>query len=106
MQWKRAMKMNETFSITNLTVPNKYDKIYVESQQHLFGTADIILIGGMFIALAYLYVMVTKNREKYERWTNPRGKEVNLYKIVRRAFWIYVVMVIVLGTIEIIIAPR
>jgi hypothetical protein len=87
--------------ITNFTVP-KDNSVYVV--QHLFSVSDIILIGGMFIALAWLYILVSKNREKYEHWINPRGKEINLYKIVRRGFWIYTIMVIILGTIEILMA--
>lgn len=74
---------------------------YVTYTRHLFELTDILFVVAVFAGLAYGYIVVSKDKEKYSHWTNPKGREVNLYKIVRRAFWMYTIMVIILGTIQI-----
>jgi hypothetical protein len=101
--------MNETIvaSIKNLTMPRR--EVYHEvtyTQQRLFNMPEIVIISGLFILLSYWYIKVTKNKELYERWVNPNGKEINLYKIVRRIFWAYVATIIVMGGLTILVMPR
>lgn len=91
----------------NITVdPSVFNPGYVETQQHVIGLGGIIVIVAAFLFLAYWYVVVNKNKEKYQSWTNPNGRVVNLYKIVRRVFWGYVGVVIVFGVIAILTAPK
>lgn len=92
------------FNITNLTTPVRPQ--YVVTQQHFFSVGEIMLILGLFAILTFWYIEVSKNREKYEHWKNPRGKEKNLYLIVRILFRAYVILVILLSFIAIFILPR
>lgn len=100
--------MNETITSFNFTVPKQGISTvqYVTRQEHLFGFGEIFFIGAIFVLLAYWYVQVSKDKVKYEAWTNPKGRVINLYKIVRRIFWAYVVTVIILGGITILTAPK
>lgn len=94
--------MNDTF---NFTIPKtSHVTEYVTREQHLFGTTEILIIAGIFIFLSYWHVKVTQNKERYEHWINPSGREVNLYKIMRRVFWAYVTIVIIFGLLAILIA--
>ena len=98
------MRMTEiipNFTLTPDMMIGPGQKGYYTYTKHLFELSDILFIVAIFAALAYGYIVVSKDREKYEHWMNPRGREVNLYKIVRRAFWMYTVMVIVLSIIQI-----
>jgi hypothetical protein len=89
------------FPIDNLT----YDtpRVY-ETTTHLFNIPEILLIFAIFTFLAYWYIRVSKSPEEYKAWKNPNGREVNLYRLIRWIFWIYVVMVIILCGIQIVLA--
>lgn len=75
----------------------------IVTKTHAISGWEIILISAVFVFLAYWYIKVTKNREQYEAWTNPNGRVVNLYKSIRRIFWWYVVLVIILGITQILL---
>jgi hypothetical protein len=96
--------LNITFNITNAYLPREPQ--YIITQQHLFGATEIFFILGLFVLISYWYIRVTKNKAQFEKWVNPNGREVNLYKIIRRIFWAYVVTVIIFGALEILLAPR
>ena len=99
--------MNETPTLTDFTIPVRNTQPeYVTTPIHVFGLTEIFIVTGIFIVLAYLYIMVTNERVRFEKWINPNGHEVNLYKIIRRVFWAYVITIIIFGGITILLAPR
>jgi hypothetical protein len=83
--------------------PSVFEPTEVITQAHAINTGEIILISAVFIFLAYWYIRVTKNRVQYESWTNPNGTTINLYKKIRWLFWMYVGVVVVLGTLQILL---
>jgi hypothetical protein len=83
--------------------PSVFKPTEVVTQAHAINTGEIILISAVFIFLAYWYIRVTKNRVQYESWTNPNGTTINLYKKIRWLFWMYVGVVVVLGTLQILL---
>ena len=93
--------MNETL---NFTIPQYVNnpRIYTYTT-HLFDISDIVVIIAIFVFLAYWYIIVTKDKEKFRQWTNPRGHVINLYKIIRICFWAYVGVVIIFGGIQILL---
>jgi hypothetical protein len=72
-----------------------------EYTRHLFDIWEIVFVAAIFIGLAYSYIEVTKHKDKYVKWINPKGREVNLYLIVRMGFWAYTATVMILGLIAI-----
>lgn len=78
----------------------------VTTQERVMTLPSIILISALFIFLAYWYIRVSKDKEHYKNWTNPNGKIVNLYKVVRIIFWGFVGVVIVFGLIAILTVPK
>jgi len=96
--------MNDTFNFT-IPQPTRVTE-YVVQEQHVFSMSEIVIVISLFIALSYFYVIITKDKDKYEKWINPNGHEINLYTIVRRVFWAYVAMVVVFGVYAILMAPR
>lgn len=95
-------------NLSNITVdPSTFGgQEIVTTQQRVIGVGNMILVIALFIFLAYWYVVVNKNKEKYQNWTNPNGKVINLYKIVRIVFWGYVGVVIVFGLLAILTVPK
>ena len=94
---------NEELDTLYQTDPSVFKQTEVITQAHAINTGEIILISAVFIFLAYWYIRVTKNKEYYEAWTNPNGTTINLYKKIRWLFWIYVGIVIILGTLQILL---
>lgn len=61
---------------------------------------EIYTIFIIFIFMCYWYIKVHKDVNYYQNWVNPRGRVVNLYKIIKYLFWTYVAMVMILGMIQ------
>ena len=94
-----------TISWDNITIPQYRDMPvqYVTEARHGISMFEIILVGALFIFLAYWLIRVSKNKEYYSKWKNPSGTEINLYKKVRIFFWLYTGAVIILGVLQIIL---
>lgn len=74
---------------------------YVEHTVHAISLPEIVLAIGGYIILIYFWIMVNKDKEGYSHWKNPNGREVNLYKILKRMMIWYPIVVIILATLQI-----
>jgi len=99
--------MSEAFSPGNLSLiltnSKEQSVTYVTNTVHAVSPFEIVMAAVGFIILAYWLVKVTKNKEFYEKWINPNGNQVNLYKIIRILFYAYVAVVILAGVAQILI---
>jgi hypothetical protein len=77
--------------------------IYVTQQIHAIDlyTAIIAFLG--FAIISYFWIKVKQNKPHYEKWVNPKGRVVNLYKIIKCLIIIYPITIIILGTLQIIL---
>ena len=90
------------FENINISVPQYRDMPiqYVTETHHAISFGEIVFVAALFIFMAYWLIKVSRNKEYYEHWKNPNGREVNLYKKVRLLFWLYTAAVIILGLIQ------
>lgn len=93
--------MDNTFNITKISTPQYVE---VEITTHAISIPEIVLIVGTFIFLTYWLIRVRRDKEKYTRWTNPAGREINLYKLINILFYTFISIVIIGGIIQIIIS--
>lgn len=94
-------------TLTNFTlpIPGRDSTInYTTQTVHAISLPEVLIVAAGFIFLAYWYIKVSKDQEKYKHWINPNGHEVNLYKIIRWGLFIYTGVIMLLGIIQILLA--
>lgn len=101
--------MNETITPVlmnfNYTAPARATE-YVTYTYHAISFTDIFVAVGGYVILCAYWIKVNKNKEYWQKWINPSGREVNVYKTLRIMMLVYPLMVVLLGILQIYLAPR
>lgn len=92
---------NQTFQ--NISIPQIRPTYNIITTRHGIGLVELILAVVGYIILVYFYVKVNKEPEKYRDWVNPKGRHINVIKLLRYYMYLYPIVVIVLGALEILI---
>lgn len=79
---------------------------YVTYTYHAIGTMDIVFAVGGYVVLCYYWIKINKNKEYWQKWVNPSGREVNVFKTIRILMFVYPIMVVILGILQIMMAPK
>lgn len=87
--------------IQNITFSNVPEFKYVTYQVHAISPVEIFIAVAGFALLSYYWIKVNKDKTHYEQWTNPKGRVVNLYKILKILMIIYPILVVALGFLQI-----
>jgi len=77
---------------------------YTTTTIHAISPFEIILVLVGFIFLSYWLIKVRRDKEKYSKWINPNGREVNLYKIINITFYVFISVVIIGGILQILLS--
>lgn len=92
----------------NFTLPQYASKAnnsiaYVTETRHAFSLGETVLVAAVFIFITYWVIRVRRNKEYYEHWKNPEGREVNLYKKINLLFYLFIGIVIIGGCLQIVL---
>lgn len=91
----------------NLTIPSgvyrSQEVLYRTYQAHAIDIVDITIAIIGYAVLVYFWIKVNKNKPYYEKWVNKNGRTVNVYKTLRIMMILYPIIVVVLGTLQIIL---
>jgi hypothetical protein len=74
---------------------------YRTYKAHAIDLVDIFIAVAGYAVLAYFWIKVNKNKEHYQKWVNPKGRVVNLYKVIKKMMIIYPVVVILMSALQI-----
>lgn len=75
--------------------------IIVEKTVHAISLGEVVAAIGGYAILVYYWILVNRNKEYYEHWKNPNGREVNLFKIIRNMMIWYPIVIIICAALQI-----
>lgn len=94
-------------NLTNITMSTSAD-FYAPAtskliEVHAISGFDIFMSIGAYVFLCYLWVQVNKDKEKWSKWVNPSGKEVDVYNIIKKLMIFYPIVVVIMGILQILL---
>jgi len=90
-------------NISNFSMPTRGSVTYINQTVHAVSLFEIIFAILAYGVLVYFYVKVNNEKEKYSAWTNPKGRVINLVKLLKFFMYLYPVVVILLVIIKILV---
>lgn len=90
----------------NITTPGLVNTgaekvIYVEHTVHAISLGEVVAAIGGYAILVYYWILVNRDKVGYSHWKNPKGREVNLFKIIQRLMIWYPIVIIILAALQI-----
>jgi hypothetical protein len=93
--------LNDTilnFSLRNINSPTV---TYSTKSLHAISLFEIFLAALGYVILCVLYIKFNRDKDKYCNWTNPKGRKIDLVKLIRMYMILYPIVIILLSVLQI-----